>query len=67
LVAEAEATPPPPNLEPARFWGEERGLVVVRREGWGNAYLVVHGLEAGCEDAREALGVSRCWEIGWSE
>ena len=30
MVAEAEATPPPPNLEPARFWEEEEESVMGR-------------------------------------
>jgi len=33
LVAEAEATPPPPNLEPARFW-EEESVMGRGRRGW---------------------------------
>jgi hypothetical protein len=46
LVADAEATPPPPNLEPARFCCGQH--VVVGTVGRG-AYLVIHGVVAEVE------------------
>ena len=40
LVADWDATPPPPNLEPALFW--EGGVSEVVVEWSGYVYLVVH-------------------------
>jgi hypothetical protein len=62
FVADAEATPPPPNFEPARFW--EVWLAGKKVDGGGDAYLVVHGYGIKCEGSRAALDVSRCWKFG---
>lgn len=48
-MADWEATPPPPNLEPTRFWGAVCYVCGFSRGESGKVYLVIHDRQSSAK------------------